>query len=774
MRDHRLLKIWRDLVRQRARSLWVLLALVAGLTGSGVVLHTWAWVQRATAQGYLASQPVSVTLTLAQGLDAPALARLTLPPGWAGLRARRELAVQLQVEGVWRRGLLVAVNDFEQQALGRLQPVQGDWPPRAGGLWIEQSSLAFSGAQLGQPVTVAGPGSLTLPLRGVLRDVALAPGWMEHLVYAFASPDTLAGLGAAPGFDQLQLRLRDAQADRAQVRQAAEALRQQLQAQGLAVRKLDVPEPNQHVHAAQMDSLLMTQGAFALLALGVCGFLVLNLVAAQLAGQTRQIGVMKALGAAPRQLAALYLGQALALGAAACALALPLSIALARPYAGLKAELLNLPLDGVALPLWAPALQLLLGLLLPPLAAALPVRQACTQAVGAALRSAAPPAPAGLAARSRDSRLPRPLLLALGNALRRRQRTGLTVLSLALAAAVLMGAANLRRAVQGSVDQLFAAQHFQLSLRLSQPAPAAPLEALAQGVAGVQAAEAWRSRELRGPAQEPLRVLGLRPGGLLQPLALQGRWLRPGDTGLVVNRALQRQQPALQVGAELQLDGRSWRVLGLVDTGPQALAYTDRATLDALAGNREASLLAVALRPGSAALQLDTVQRLRDALQAAEAPVASSQMQAETRRVVEDHLLMVVEFLAAMGWLMAAVGGLGLASTLGLAVLERGREIGVLRALGARSRDLFAMVQAEGLLMAAAAWLLALPLSVAASAVLGQAFGRVMFAVPLSPWPVLPQALATGLGMLLLAALAGLGAARQAVRVPVARVLGAE
>jgi predicted lysophospholipase L1 biosynthesis ABC-type transport system permease subunit len=46
--------------------------------------------------------------------------------------------------------------------------------------------------------------------------------------------------------------------------------------------------------------------------------------------------------------------------------------------------------------------------------------------------------------------------------------------------------------------------------------------------------------------------------------------------------------------------------------------------------------------------------------------------------------VMAVQFLGAMGWVMIVVGAAGLASTMSLGVLERTREVGVLRALGAR------------------------------------------------------------------------------------------
>ena len=78
---------------------------------------------------------------------------------------------------------------------------------------------------------------------------------------------------------------------------------------------------------------------------------------------------------------------------------------------------------------------------------------------------------------------------------------------------------------------------------------------------------------------------------------------------------------------------------------------------------------------------------------------------------------MVVEFLGVMGWVMIAVGGMGLGSTMSLAVLERTREIGVLRAIGARHRDIVTMLQVEGTVIALLGWLVSIPLSVPMSIV---------------------------------------------------------
>ncbi len=133
---------------------------------------------------------------------------------------------------------------------------------------------------------------------------------------------------------------------------------------------------------------MLTQGAFGLLTLLVASFLIVNLITAMLAGQTREIGVMKALGASCGQIAAMYFVFALAAGPARVAIAIPLAIAIGRPYAALKADMLNFSIAGFAIPWWAIALQLLVGCLLPVLAAAWPIARACRLRVSVALRDA--------------------------------------------------------------------------------------------------------------------------------------------------------------------------------------------------------------------------------------------------------------------------------------------------------------------------------------------------------------------------------------------------
>ena len=780
-------KLLRDLRVHRARALLVVLAVAVALTAAGAVLDTWALVRGVTRDVYLASHPAAATLRLEHAPDAAALEELRALPALAAVRVRSRSGGVLLHGGARYPLDLYAREDYAARDIAALEPQKGAWPPLDGAIAIEQSSLDFAGLALGDTVEVsiadAAPQALTVA--ATVRDVGQPPGWMDHVVYAFVTPATFARLAAGPA-SELQFTLRDADQDRAAIRRVADDVAARLQRRGVGVRSVTVPPPGQHPHAAQMQSLLVTQGGFGALTLLVASFLIVNLLSAVLASQAREIAVMKALGAGGRQIATLYFTFAAGLGFAAALCALRLAYALARPYAAMQAQMLNFPSDAFVLPAWVPLLQLAVGTLLPLAAAAWPVARATRVSVAAALRDPGVAAAHGayIARRIALPGIGRPLTLALANAFRRRQRTLLTLLALAAGGAVFLGAANLRRAVTDAVDAMFAPQKYDVVLRLAEARPPAELRDAALAVDGVSGAEAFANERASvlhadGTHSDRLTLLGIPPGTpLLAPQLAQGRWFAPDDTrALVVSSNLLKDEPQLVPGAtvELELDGRhaTWHVVG-VDTGViQSMAYAPAAALAEWKGDANAGMLAVALR-GDAAAKLDVIARLRAALEQRGWHVAGSQSVADARRSLEDHLRMVGEFLGAMGWVMLLVGAMGLGSSMSLAVLERTRELGVLRAIGAPHGALWRIVLAESVAIALLAWFAALPLSVPISAWLADAFGRVMFELPVRALPTASATLSWLLLVLAVALAASAWPARRALRLRIATALAYE
>ena len=738
-------KVLRDVWLHKARTALVVAAIAVGIIGAGAVLDTWSLLSRVTRGEYDASLPTSATLRT-DSIDASLLALVRAMPALADAQARRNVLASARTSDGVRTALLMAADDFTENRIGKIRPERGAWPPTDGSIVVEASSVEFAGAVVGDSLTIqfgdAAPQRLRIA--GVARDVGLAPGWMEHVVYVFVSRGTLRQIGAPASLNELQILARDRTLSRDAVRRVAADARVVIEGTRRTVTDVSVPEPGQHIHAAQINSLLLTQGAFGMLSLFLSGVLVVNLIAAMLAGQVREIGIMKAVGARAGQVAGMYLVLAMILGVVASVIAVPLAAVFGRMYAQFTADILNFSIVGFAIPAWVIVVQCVVGVVLPVVAAAIPVARGSRISVGEALRDLGISGPVTAAGPSLQfAGLSRPTLLSLRNAFRRRQRMVLTLLTLATGGAVYLGAINLRAGIIGSVDLIFESQRFDMSLRFAQPHPPDSVEAVVRRTSGVARAEAWTGtrgivRRADGSLSDAFPITAAPAmSEMLVPRMKQGRALRAGDErALVVNRRLLQDEPSLVVDsvATILIGGRptEWAVVGLAETGTSNAAYAPRATIAAMVGGGRVSTAVIADALTGPAAHFDLLQRLRSDLAAAGMPIQTGQLMAQQRSVIEDHLLMVGGFLGNMSLLMIIVGGLGLASTMSLSVLERTREIGVLRAIGAPHGAILMMVQVEGLVIALLSWLVAIPASLPMSYVLGKAFGRVMLEVPVS------------------------------------------
>ena len=527
-------KVWRDAWLHLPRVVLVASAVAIALAGAGTVLVSWALVRRATIEGFHASDPPAATLRLPRVTpEALAIARAT--DGVRDVQARRTLGIPLQVRGTWHSGIVYAVEDPAGVRIGKLSAAGGRWPPPDGAFAIERSSVDFSGVVLGDSVATIASDSATrfIPVTGFVRDVGLAPGWMEHVVYAWTSTRTLAMLGLPAEPNELQLVATDGDPTRAGVERVAAEVRRRLEAASVTVEDVDVPEPGEHIHAAQMDSLLMTQVAFGILALVVGAFLITNLLAAMLAGEVRQVGIMKTLGAELSQLRGMYLSFGGLLGAMATVIAVPVALVLGRRYAALRGEMLNFDIVAYGIPWWAVLGLVAVGLGLPVAAAWFPVRRGVSVPVAVALRDLGIVDDVHVATFPSLGGWSRVLALSLRNAFRRRRRMVLTMLTLATGGAVFIATGNLRRAVIGSMDIIYGSQRYAFSVRLAQGHDGDSLVQVVRGVDGVRAAEAWTgaraSLATPGGGHEDLPLVGVPMGSSLLDLTLTGGGCVPFD-----------------------------------------------------------------------------------------------------------------------------------------------------------------------------------------------------------------------------------------------------
>jgi putative ABC transport system permease protein len=104
-----------------------------------------------------------------------------------------------------------------------------------------------------------------------------------------------------------------------------------------------------------------------------------------------------------------------------------------------------------------------------------------------------------------------------------------------------------------------------------------------------------------------------------------------------------------------------------------------------------------------------------------------SQTAYEERQFADSQFNIVIGMLLTLAVIVALVGGIGLMGSLSISVVERTREIGVMRAIGAGSGTMMGMFVMEGVLQGLLSWAMAVPVSFILGKRLANALGQTMF-----------------------------------------------
>jgi len=731
-------KAIRDFWRERARTTLVVLAISLGISAFAAVLSAYAILTRELDRGYLATNPASAVLRV-DSIDDELVKAVLQNPEVSDAEPRRTISGQIKAGPVqWRNLFLFVVQDYGNIRVSKLVPEQGAWPPADGEILIERDAFQVAKAKIGDAVVVKTANGVEQPLAisGSVHDVGQAQARMENIVYGYINLATLVQLGEEPKLNQLNILVAQNRFDETHIKRVAADVEKLIKSRGHEVLRVDVPRPGKHPHSDLTGILLLAMSSFGLFVLVLSGILVVNLLTAMMASQVRQIGVMKAIGGTRWQVARIYFGQALFLGIAAVIVSVPLGIIGSRALCHYMALFLNFDINSFAVPVWVYLLVALVGIVAPLIAAAWPVLKGTAVPVRVAL------ADFGLSqttfgASAFDRALARIggtfslIVLAVRNSFRQRARLALTLLTLAAGGLFFLSALNVRSSMINTLDHMFTARKFDLSVSFANPYEMAKIQKAIDNTRGVTRAEGWFVTE--ASLGDRFTVVALPPDTrLLDFEIIDGRNLTPGDTdAIVINNALAGREAKMRVGETvvLRMEGAesTWHVVGIArEAFAPALAYIPLSFMQ----QRQPGMVN-GLRIGLENSDDEAISTVREELdrnlEQQGVRARGSATTAESRFAFDQHMLMIYVFLIVMSAIIGGVGGLGLMTTMSLNVQERRREMGVMRALGATPRIVWLMIVAEGLAIGVLSWTIAALLAWPVSKGIGNLLVKVLF-----------------------------------------------
>lgn len=769
-------KAYRDITRRRGRSLLTLLGIVIGVGGIVAIVSTSRNITRAQQAAYRNATQADVTLW---AWNVPPSLRRALEalPNVAEAELRTTFYTKWRADNLWRDIYLVGISDFGQVRINKLSLREGRYPALDEVL-LESSTRELVPVSLGQEVLVRDNWGQErmLTISGFAQSPAFLSSAITNIAVAYVPEARVQRMLGIGGSNQVLLKL----GDFAVRDETVEEVKRLLDKRRITYGTPQVRDPVDFVGRRELNSLIRLMLLFSGLGLAISGFLVANTLSATVAEQVSEIGVMKAIGATRAQVMRIYLLSAGLYGLVGTVLGIGLGT-----LGGWQLLAAIARLGNVSVAFHIAPEGILLGIVVGigvTLVAALPAVWSGTAIpVKAALGSF------GIVSTYGQGRLDQLLMrvgklrplpaMALRNLSRRRARNLVTLLVIALATAGYLAAQSTRSSVSQAIDQIFVTYKADAWIWFNEPV-GDNFAGMIRTVPGVQEAEAWTLRD-GWVRHRRARVWGVPADTTLYDAVLKaGRWYRPDEQDVVVISTDLAADRDIALGdvVEIELgDGmRHFRVVGIAVDNSIFLGSTVAGKVfmpvdvaDRMLGRQGwADFFALGLGDPTPAA-VDKVlgelehrfRRLRPGTEAAYRDIEASQRPA--------RLLTLA--LYAMVLIVALVGIIGVLNTLTLNVLERRREIGVMRAIGASDVSLVRVFLAEGVSLGLFGWALGLSVGYPLGVLFVRLMQQVLFQID---YVFAPDLIVTSLIFAVaLAAVASLGPALGAARLLPAEAL---
>lgn len=642
---------------------------------------------------------------------------------------------------------LLAYRDYDSIDVTRIYPTEGNWPPERDELWIERGFLERVGVPVGTPVQikVGEDNFYEVTLAGLMSDLTVSGGSVNSRVKGFVNYRTLASMGLSADYNRLDLFVQRAEFGYPNAPapvEIADQIRKKLLFRGVTTRAITIDADGKSWAVDILNSQTTTFTIIGLACLLLSSSLVANIISGLLAQQKRQIGVLKIIGGTRGQIVSIYLAMVFIFGLLALLIALPMSINFARGTAtGLGEGLFNFDIANFRIPPEILILEIAMAFAVPMIAAIGPILSGTRITPAEAISDYNANTQNSFIdlLLSRLGGLPSSLLLSLRNTFRKKGRLLATAVTLAFAGVLFMSIVNVRTSLQVLLLEITQLANFDVRVSLTDTLNKQGLEQRVLELPDVVDVEGWLTTSVRYLRPDQVQsdnfvLTGLPAESIfVAPQPMEGRWLEPYTNDnrydIVVTREVMEREPSIQVGRPIMLrqggEEEMFRVVGMVEGGDQ-FAYGHYETVSKFAGAPdEINSIILRTTDNSEETHNRVASEVADYFDLRDYEIASSSTGNTFRRDLGAAFDIFAFTLLGVSLLIAIVAGLGLAGTMSLNVLERTREIGVLRSIGAATNTIRVMYVTEGFLVGLLSFVLAVPFVPLVTVILNEFLGQI-------------------------------------------------
>jgi ABC-type antimicrobial peptide transport system permease subunit len=763
-----------DVTRRRLRTILVVLGIAIGVLGLTAI----SIASDALNASFSFSQNRSSSPDLSFGVQAvdPSLEpTLAAVPNVKAVQIDTQYSTRWHVSPVPIRMGIVAYTNFQQVKINTFELNAGRLPG-PGEIVMESSDRALQNFALGDTVTIeTAQGLKQLRIVGTVRTLGLPSAGFLSFSTAYMSADALSQLTGISSANDIEVQVQNA----SQVNSTARELANFLRNQHVTIVSASTSGINSDQIAT--NAVFTITRVLAIIALLLTSFLIINTVSTLIAEQTKIIGTMKAIGGSRSKVIRSYLLSVALYGIVGTVLGIGLGIFAGYQFLMFLGNLFTVDLGSFQVAPSALLIGIAVGIGVPIAAAIIPlwlgtkisVREAMTSYGVSNGKHGAPRSRIG----QRLTWVPQTAWLGMRGIFRKRGRAILTLLALMLSGIAFMSVQITSNSFDQFLNQLLGTYH--LDARVStKPQLYDQIKAQMLAVPNVVRVERLENLIVK-TRQGSFDLTGVEADTqLYQYHLIAGRWLLGDEPGALVISDVASGKLGLKVGEKVTFsdatDMATWKIIGEVSDQNDAFAGgVGITTIDNFHSfERVSTNLAQGFMIQARDHSPQAVNSMANTLDgtlthAGLSPSIETEQQIVARNQNQFQVLTAILYIVSV--IIALVGILGLFNTLTISVLERRREIGILRSMGGTGWRIASVFWMEGISLAVVAWIAAVIVGIPAAYAFVSLIGSLLVPLPFTFAPVTSGIMLVFI--LAIATLASFGPALSAARVRVSEML---
>lgn len=741
-------KVLRELATQKSKTILSLLALIIGMAGFGTIAITYSMISRDLPQVYDGIEPHSATIYM-DNVDDNVVDVLAYSSVVESYEVNGYYTAKVSVGDVTKNMILIGMPEFESDPINRLALEDGIITPAYDETLIERKAFGVARTSIGETLEFLLPNgsSRAVKVVGQVHDLSMHPADVHDEVYAYVNMDTLESFGMEP--NRIQVIMKSNPYDIPSIEADLKTLGKAFHDNQITFKSMEIAEtPGASPHAGEYEIVTQILLIFGLVMYLLAALIIVNLITTLLTQQIRQIGVLKTIGANITDILMTYMFMILILSGIGLLIALPLSYV---GGIGLTTTLLsigNYNLSSPSIPVLTLAVLLITSFTIPLLMSMIPILNGCRITVKDAINNFGVQSfkQHGIfgALVSRLKQISTTVLMSIRNITRKQIQTVLTISILLIGGLGFLGALSTITAIEGTIDEQDSHTHYDYTVSMANSITTDELDSVIKSIDLIKDYEVVNSASVSIADSNALSGTTAIIRGMdintemITPLLRDGRWLSSDNSQeIIISDQLNADAHIYSVGDTISLsindEVYTFDIVGIQKELMSTTLIINTEVFGQITGITNPETIVVSRRAVDEAIEdADAVmlKTIEERLAEEGIIVAYSSSIQNQLNIARNHFSSIIIFFVCIAFVIMVVGAIGLASSMSIQVIERTREIGILRSIGADSKHIRRSIINECIAVGLVSFLLSMLVSIPTIIGFNNIFGRIFIGAP--------------------------------------------